>query len=667
MGDGYGDPFNGPGVCANADGTYTLSGIRFNDQFVVTAGGSCGFDHRYAREWWPEGGSNADVEYLTLTLEDPDRTGIDFTLEVGGTVTGRITDAATGDPIPGMNVTTGPLWLGTCTDDEGYYTLDLVPASYPFEIGAASGPNFCQNGAPHPYSEEVWQEGTATPITVASGATLPNINFTLSLFLPEPTDFVAEAAGKTQIDLTWADNASDKTGYQLERLNDDTWVPVATLPADTISYADTTVSCGTTFVYRLYGYRQGANDGDNVNSYYTWAEATTDPCAVELLLPENGSVFKTRSPEMTWAAVTDARRYRIEVGDAASFDEPLISQNVTETSFIPAEPLTPGTYFWHVQVQLDGSDVWSEWSATWSFTVDRTKPAPPVLQLPANGATLTVQPGFEWSVITDAVEYKLQIATDAEFIEPLVDVTITDAFYTPDADLADGFYYWRVKATDEAGNNSAWSETWTVRVDVVPVVAPDLITPADGERMRSRKPVFTWSEPGDAKRYQIQIDNDADFSSPLFSVKLKSATFTPETNIPAGDTYVWRVRTQARDGLWSEYSEPFAFEIDRTGPAAPTLLTPAPKEILATTTPTFDWEDLPDADLAGYVIQIDNNKDFSSPLVSETVTGSTYTATTPLSNRKYYWRVRGLDDVGNKGEWSGGNKFYVEVLRRVAQ
>jgi hypothetical protein len=85
----------------------------------------------------------------------------------------------------------------------------------------------------------------------------------------------ATADSQTQITVDW-DNVADETGYRVERSPDGTgsWVDVSgNLAADTVTYADTGLTCNTQYFYRVYSFN-GA--GDSAPS--TVVNATTDAC-----------------------------------------------------------------------------------------------------------------------------------------------------------------------------------------------------------------------------------------------------------------------------------------------------------------------------------------------------------------------------------------------------
>ena len=87
-----------------------------------------------------------------------------------------------------------------------------------------------------------------------------------------PTSLSGRAASKTQINLTWRDNAANETGYTVERsMNGTTWTPLASnLPAGTTSYASTGLSANTTYYHRVRAFNAaGASAYSNTASAKT--------------------------------------------------------------------------------------------------------------------------------------------------------------------------------------------------------------------------------------------------------------------------------------------------------------------------------------------------------------------------------------------------------------
>ena len=175
----------GIGACTDENGEYTISGIPLDSAFRVNAGGNhgCPGVQNYAQEFWEETPNWDDATQLTLTTGTPDIPDIDFTLEVGGTVSGVVYDQETGMPVPHIRVQAWKeAWYQeTCADEYGAYTFSNLPLDDPFRVLA--GGDDCP-GYPTDYAAEFWHETSnywwAEEITLTAGASdRPDIDFTL--------------------------------------------------------------------------------------------------------------------------------------------------------------------------------------------------------------------------------------------------------------------------------------------------------------------------------------------------------------------------------------------------------------------------------------------------------------------------------------------------------
>ena len=106
-----------------------------------------------------------------------------------------------------------------------------------------------------------------------------------------PTGLTATAASSSAIDLAWIDNATNETGYTVERSPDGaTWTAVTSaLAAGTTSYRDTGLAPSTTYKYRVK-----ATNAAGSSPYSNTATATTTTVvgAVRRELPgTNGSLW----------------------------------------------------------------------------------------------------------------------------------------------------------------------------------------------------------------------------------------------------------------------------------------------------------------------------------------------------------------------------------------
>ena len=89
----------------------------------------------------------------------------------------------------------------------------------------------------------------------------------------------------------------------------------------------------------------------------------------------------------------------------------------------------------------------------------RNSPDGPALLNPDDGAdSVDLQPVFAWEPIDDAIEYQVQIASDPQFDQIVVDQRIASDTFEPNVELHSGLdHFWRVQATNTCGSGH-WSE-----------------------------------------------------------------------------------------------------------------------------------------------------------------------------------------------------------------
>jgi Fibronectin type III domain len=88
-----------------------------------------------------------------------------------------------------------------------------------------------------------------------------------------PTNLSATAVSSTQINLSWADNSSNETGFKVERtMHGKSFKQIATVGENVTTYADTRLKASTTYRYRVRAYNSGGN-----SNYSNIASATTNP------------------------------------------------------------------------------------------------------------------------------------------------------------------------------------------------------------------------------------------------------------------------------------------------------------------------------------------------------------------------------------------------------
>jgi hypothetical protein len=149
-------------------------------------------------------------------------------------------------------------------------------------------------------------------------------------------------------------------------------------------------------------------------------------------------------------------------------------------------------------------------------------------------------------------------------------------------------------------------------------------------------------------------------TSPITAAEI--STITQEAKADLGDKPI--VGTEYQVGSESA-SIPLGTAADAAGTrgfgngGVPPPFPSAPANNVRTTdrTPTFDWTDI---ESTTYTLMVDNNSNFTSPVVNRIgLTGSTYTPTVPLAPGVYYWAVSAKHFEGTVGPWSAVRKIRV--------
>jgi photosystem II stability/assembly factor-like uncharacterized protein len=152
----------------------------------------------------------------------------------------------------------------------------------------------------------------------------------------------------------------------------------------------------------------------------------------------------------------------------------------TSASSVRLPPLEPATtYYWRVRAS---SPVFSPWSAKWTFTTTMdTETINLELESPLPGAAaVSIKPVFQWTAILGAEAYELLVATDDDFINPVI-IKIgeyalkTNAWNCDIALYFDTVYYWKIRAVT-ASTSSAWSSVGIFNTELLPNETPTLPT-----------------------------------------------------------------------------------------------------------------------------------------------------------------------------------------------
>jgi hypothetical protein len=293
-------------------------------------------------------------------------------------------------------------------------------------------------------------------------------------------------------------------------------------------------------------------------------------------------------------------------------------------------------------------------------------PAAPHLQSPAANARVQSLPTFEWAAAGGAKSYQFQLSADPRFGSVIEVQNRKGAIETPNTAatlahaVANGTYYWRVRAVSKSNKAGAWSgrrkliKAWTA--------TPTLESPANGTAITwpTQPLVFKWSAVPYAFKYQVTVATDEQFahqvlataSSPIIT---QGTVYTPSVPLPEG-TYYWRVTpldAELHKGAPSTEGR-FTYTWPTTTTTQTQDLNPDPRVF----DPLLSWA--PVAGAARYEVEVNSARGFppgSKWCCSGTTIGTSMAPPHVLANNTYYWRVRALDSKGNAGVWNEGPEF----------
>lgn len=279
------------------------------------------------------------------------------------------------------------------------------------------------------------------------------------------------------------------------------------------------------------------------------ASADARPAAAEALLPPPLLAsahlrLDTLPAQLAWSAVPQAAHYRVEVVRA---DQPeiLLFARQTDATTLTLPDLPPGNL--RLLVRAISAEGVEGLDAEHDFEV-RDQPVAPLTVRPVNQETVnSARPRFEWSQVGLARSTVLQVARDAQFLDPLLEQESRGTHLRAGQDLAPGDYFWRVASRDDNGHRGRFGQPVALTVTDAPI-DPALQPPQAAKGQLTLR--WQAGEPG--QRYRVQLDRRGDFSRPLLDREVAQ----PEVSLkrPWRGTLHVRVQYIDEDGYAGAFS-----------------------------------------------------------------------------------------------------------------
>jgi hypothetical protein len=461
---------------------------------------------------------------------------------------------------------------------------------------------------------------------VANSAYTASANTTTVLFAP--SSLAASAATPTKINLAWADNAVNESGYKVERSTDNvTFTQIATTGANATSYSDNTAADGITYCYRVRAYNAATN------SPYSDPSAATTPLATPTVLA--ASAASPTRVNLNWTDNSaNESGYKIErstdnitfvgiattAANAASYSDPTVAEGIT--------------YYFRVRAYNAAT------TSAYGNVASAVTPlvAPSGLAAVARPDTAAVDLSWADNSANES-GYRIERSTDnVTFAE--IGTTAANATSFSDSAVAQGTrYYYRVRAY-----NAVAFSGYTAAANATTVLLPPSALAASAVSPTTIN--LSWADNSTTESgFRIERSTD-NLNFADIGTAGANATSYGDATASDGTTYFYRVRAY-NSATTSAYS---ASANGMTPLATPTALLAT---AMGPNSVNLTWTDNA-ANETGYRVERSTDYVTFAQIATAAANASSYTDATAAEGTTYYYRVRTYNAAANSG-YSGAS------------
>ncbi len=364
----------------------------------------------------------------------------------------------------------------------------------------------------------------------------------------------------------------------------------------------------------------------------------------KLSLPQNTSYGQPTNTTLKWERISPDDMYILQVSPSPDFSTLIVEQNnLNDNQFSTSNLSNLTDYFW--RVKSFSSLYTSSWSTVFKFQTIVGKPT----HVTPNNAQTEIQTSGRliWTSVNGAINYRLQVADNPDFILPKIDVTISSSVRYDYKDL-DNYtnYYWRICASNR-DIFGAWSDVWQFQTIMS---IPKLTFPANKSSAIQTTGIFQWDIVNGATMYSLQVSTDSAYQNVIINETGIHSNQLNYQNLNAVTGYYWHVKALNNNTKteWSPSSYFFTIL------PATNLIIPKDNAGNIATKAVYSWESVQGA--SEYQIEIAEDSLFTIMHHTKKFSGTSYTCTDLKYNTKYYWRVKAYKQA-NEGDWSAVRKF----------
>ncbi len=402
-----------------------------------------------------------------------------------------------------------------------------------------------------------------------------------------PSNLAAAPISNSSIEISWTDNSSLETAYEVERSTDQIqWTALSMLSANTISFIDTGLNAGVIYYYRVRAWNRSSSsvtDGKLAAAPFIDAYASSETVVTgtvvgsrsntllndsvyeqltEKLLGGKSSRYSALEHRWTFAATPGKRvvfrvqAHRTTSTDGDDFIFAYSTDNVTYQNMVTITAVSdtdsdqyftlPNTLQGTVYIRLKDKDQTIGKTVLDSLFIDhmliRTEPnvvlpsAPTLASAVAANASVTLS----WAASSEATSYKVLRSTTPGAGYELVASGVTSPTYV-DSGLASGTHYYVIVAVNPLGESDYSNELSATTATPTVTAAPTNLA-AVGAR---RKITLTWTQSTTPGVTANTIYRSTSSSGPFILPTTIPPSTTYSETLSTGTTYFYKVTAVA--------------------------------------------------------------------------------------------------------------------------
>ena len=353
------------------------------------------------------------------------------------------------------------------------------------------------------------------------------------------------SSGTNKITVIWS-AAPGASGYQVYRATsvDGTFSLIKTTTS--LSYANTSLSTGTTYYYKVRAYKMVGRT-KVYGSYYS-ATVSAKPM-IASVSGALASVTSCTAVKVSWGSVSGRSGYEIwrstSPGSGFKLIKSTSGTSYKDTKLTPSVTGSPVTYYYKVRAYrtVSRTRVYSDFSAVTNAT-PRFADVSSATATASSPTTVKIS----WSSVSGRSGYELWRATSADGEYTLVKSTTSTSY--KNTQLAPFVtYYYKVRAYVKAGSVKVYS-AFTPVTSETPVLAD--VTGVRAVRSSTSKIKISWAAVSGKSGYEVWRATSADGEYTL--VKSTTSASYSNTGLIAGVTYYYKVRAYVKIGTVKYYS-----------------------------------------------------------------------------------------------------------------